>query len=105
MTSARAPDLLAGATASSRSRKMASASEASAFSTIPRRVAGTASRERGTPKLFLEQRLYRLATQGGVEDLNGVTHRDTIVAHPLEGRLYLQHAARVGRDDYLRPRV
>src|SRR5215210_6438611 len=104
MTSARASALLPGATASSRSRKTASASEASAFSIISRRVAGTASRERAALKSFLEQRLYRLPAQGGVEDLNGVDHRDAVVSHPLQGRLYLEHAARVGGNYYLRPR-
>src|SRR5215218_2538429 len=32
-------------------------------------------------------------------------HRYTVVAHPLEGRLDLEHTARVGGDDHLRPRL
>ena len=74
-TSPRAAALLSGATASSRSRKTASASEASAFSTIFRLVAGTARRERAAFMLFVEQRLYGLSAQGGVENLHRVGHR------------------------------
>ena len=53
-TSPRAAALLSGATASSRSRNTASAAEASAFSAIFRRVAGTARRERAAFMLLVE---------------------------------------------------
>src|SRR5215210_711475 len=102
-TSPRAAALLSGATASSRSKNTASASEPSAFSTIFRRVAGTARRERAAIMLFVEKRLYRISAQGGVEDLHRVGHREAVPAHPLQGRLYLQHTTGVGGDDHLCP--
>src|SRR5918999_472522 len=95
-TSPRAAALLSGATASSRSKNTASASEASAFSTIFRRVAGTARRERAAIMLLVEKRLYRISAQGGVEDLHGVGHRKTLVPHLLQASLDLEHAAGVG---------
>src|SRR5919107_6245383 len=100
--SLRAAALLSGATASSRSRNTASASEASAFSTMFRRVAGTARRERAAFMLFIEERLYGLSAQRGVQDLNRVGHRKTPVAHLLQARLDLEHAAGVGGNDNLR---
>src|SRR5688500_10326058 len=97
--SLRASTMLSGSTASSRSRNTASAAEASAFSTIFRRVAGTARRERAAFILLVEERLYRLSAKGGVQDLHRMGHRESAVAHLLQGRLDLEHAAGVGGND------